>query len=270
VYNCQEEMTICKEALGQDGLTARKLRESLREEAFGRWSGQLWQGVGVRHYREYPRANQFTTNKNSLSCSEWTAAIKLNVNYANLAGVPGVEGHKSNRCRRCGNETETPSHVLGMCPFGEVMRLARHNKVKNRLSELLRQKGFTCIEEAFCIDTDGRRRFVDILAFAPDSDEAYIIDPTIRFETNNDLGLAVQEEKQNIYEPCIPDLVDKYRNFGHREFQVLGLWWGARGTVPAQVVTFFQRFKLDKKMIPLMAETVLTDSIRMLHRHIYG
>ena len=54
--------------------------------------------------------------RSNLSSSEWVAALKLNINYANVAGVPGVNTeHRSApsiRCRRCGNETETIPHRL--------------------------------------------------------------------------------------------------------------------------------------------------------------
>uniref|UniRef100_A0A8D8ZDL9 Uncharacterized protein n=1 Tax=Cacopsylla melanoneura TaxID=428564 RepID=A0A8D8ZDL9_9HEMI len=79
-------------------------------------------------------ADQFITHKNALSSSEWTAAsIKLNVNYANLAGVPGAqsETRSSNLCRHCNREKEIPSHVLGACPHNENLITARHHRVKN-------------------------------------------------------------------------------------------------------------------------------------------
>ena len=132
--------------------------------------------------------------------------------------------------------------------------------------------GYECFEEVYCTDTDGSNRFVDILAFdtEPDSDKAYIIDPTIRYETNEDLEAEVQMDKQAIYDKCIPDLQDKYRNYGPRNFEVIGLWFGGRGTISNQVVEFFDRFKLDRKHLPGIAESILTASIRMVHYHIYG
>uniref|UniRef100_A0A8D8SG88 Reverse transcriptase n=1 Tax=Cacopsylla melanoneura TaxID=428564 RepID=A0A8D8SG88_9HEMI len=100
-------------------------------------------------------ADQFITHKNALSSSEWTAAsIKLNVNYANLAGVPGAqsETRSSNLCRHCNREKEIPSHVLGACPHNENLITARHHRVKKTLIQLLRQKDVTCFEEVFCYD----------------------------------------------------------------------------------------------------------------------
>ena len=160
IYDCQAEMEACKQMLQVEGDTISILRAALRELAFEKWSTNcLWQGIGVCHFKTYPQANRFVYNKNTLSCSEWTAAVKLSVNYANLAGVPGVvEGHDSNRhCRRCRSEIETPAHVLGSCSFGENMRMARHNRLKNKLTVMLQAKGLQlkkCTARTSAAETD--------------------------------------------------------------------------------------------------------------------
>ena len=274
-YKCEDEMRICKEALDVDGDTSRKLRLQLRNLAFERWSNQMYQGSGVKHFKTYPKANRFLIKRSKLSSSEWVAALKLNINYANLAGVPGVNTeHRSApsiRCRRCaGNETETIQHVLGACEFGENRRTERHHVIKRRLQSLLQAKGFICIDEASCIDKYGSCRRIDILAFEPNSDRAYLIDPTVRYETNEDMDLIVQNEKAQIYRGCIQDLNRRYHQYGKREYEVIGLWWGARGTISSGVIQFFDRFKLDKKLLPELAENILISSIRMLHHHIYS
>ena len=111
---------------------------------------------------------------------------------------------------------------------------------------------------------------MDILAFEANSDKVYIIDPTVRWEDNHDVGKEVQEEKQAIYESCYDDLCKKYPIIEKRDCEVIGLWMGARGTVSTQMVDFFDRFHLDKKALPELAETVLSCSVRMIHFHIYG
>ena len=83
------EQTQCKQALGVEGSTAKELRRAVREREFENWAALSYAGVGVRHFENHPKANRFMSSKNGLSGSEWTAAIKLNCGYANLAGVPG-------------------------------------------------------------------------------------------------------------------------------------------------------------------------------------
>ena len=255
------------------GNTARQLRAALREKEFDRWSTMAYQGVGVKHFKEYTKANRFIYHKSALSGSEWTAAIKLSTGYANLVGVPGVQttgGRAANLCRKCHGEIETPSHVLGSCPFGNLLRNTRHHKLKFKLADLLKDKGYQCMIEAQCIDGQGRNRFVDILAVKPGSPTAFIIDPTIRWESNQDVGALVQVDKEEKYTSCGPDLRRRYKELGNKECQVIGLWVGARGTISTQMVAFFDRFGLDRKLLPEIAESVMVDSVHMLHHHIYG
>lgn len=274
VYNCEEEMKQCVQALAVEGQTARKLRTALREKAFENWCSLDYQGIGVKHFRTCPKANRFTSDKNTLSTSEWVGAIKLSTNYANLVGVPGVnEQSQDRRCRRCRSETqsrEIPSHVLGFCKFGDKRRNDRHHRIKHQIRQLMRNKGFHCEDEVSCVDGEGRNRRIDILAFEPHTDRAFIIDPTIRYETNRDMDGEVQAEKHGIYASCIPDIAKKYEHFGRRVFEVIGLWFGARGTVSTGVLNFFDRFSLPKNILPEMTETILADSVRMINHHIYA
>lgn len=160
--------------------------------------------------------------------------------------------------------------MLGSCPFGLNRRNARHLALKHRLAELLRQKGFHTVDEAFCKDDTGTNRFIDIIAFDTKSNRAYLIDPTVRLETNSDIHSAVREEKKLIYEPCINDLKKRFESFGERQFEVLGLWMGAKGTISSSLLEFFERFDLDSKLMPELAEQTLSHTIRMIHHHIYS
>lgn len=89
----------------------------------------------------------------------------------------------------------------------------------------------------------GRR--VDILAIDPSTpSKAYIIDPTVRYETNSDIGSLVQEEKEAIYNLCFHDLRTRYHC---HNFETIDLWFGSRGAISTNVLDFFTRFALDKK-----------------------
>ena len=273
VHNCSEEMEACKTALGVDGQTARQLRKAMRVNAFDSWTTLRYQGSGVKHFQTFPKANSFMYDKKFLSNSEWVAALKLNSNYANLRGVPGIaSSHESSiRCRHCHNENnrEVPSHVLGSCPFGELRRNARHHNVKHKLNQMLQEKGFTCFDEVTCASEDGTNRRIDILAFEPNSTKAYLIDPTIRYESGEDMDHLVQEEKASIYNQCFKDLSYKYKEYGAREYEVIGIWFGGRGTIGSSALAFFERFGLDKKVLPEITESILAASIQMIHAHIY-
>ena len=143
------------------------------------------------------------------------------------------------------------------------MRLARHNKVKHLITSLLRGKGFDCYEEVQCTDKDGSIRKVDIIAFEPGSETAFMVDPTIRYETNNDIGQDVQAEKEGLYASCAKSINDLFANHGKREFRVFGLWVGGRGTISREMEQFFKSFRLDKRILPEIAEMVLSASIKI-------
>ncbi|PSN32556.1 hypothetical protein C0J52_28081 [Blattella germanica] len=68
------------------------------------------------------------------------------------------------------------------------------------LKQLLEKKGYHCYEEVFAVDCEGSRRFSDIIAFRDDDPRALIVDPTIRYETNDlDKASNVEYEKHQIY-----------------------------------------------------------------------
>ncbi|KAG4073566.1 hypothetical protein HA402_000790 [Bradysia odoriphaga] len=225
IAKCDEEMTACISALNAEGDTTKVLRAALRNEAYDRWCNLSYQGSGVIHFGQHTASNDFVYNKNSLSSSEWVAAIKLSINYANLNGVPGVS-NSSSLCRKCERENETIAHVTGSCPSSSLLVTSRHHSVKHIIAELLREKGFICFCEVYAIDTEGKSRFSDIIAFDPKSNNAYIIDPTIRYETNDrNQDESIAKEKREIYEKCIPFYAERYRNsYGERNW-----WYGVSG-----------------------------------------
>jgi len=270
ISNLPEEMEICIRALDVNGNSTKKLRMALRQRSFDDWCKMKYQGIGVTHFQTHVKSNDFVCNKNSLSSSEWTAAIKLNSNYANLNGVPGVVS-TSNLCRKCNRENETISHVTGSCPSNNQQIIARHHNTKHQLTKMLQDKDFPCFEEVYAIDNDGRSRFSDIIALDPKSNKAYIIDPTIRYETSDtEQDAKICKEKKTIYEKCIPYYDAKYApNFGKRDWNVRGLWFGSRGTVGESVVNFFNEMKLDKSRISELSEEILIRTIQIINNHIY-
>ena len=159
VTDLDSEILFCQKALDTNLDTSRKIRKSLRLKSF-----HEWQGLGVQNFATFPKCNNFITTRHGLSSSEWTAAIKLNTNYANLRGVPGVSS-ESTLCRRCGKEKETPFHVIGSCSYNGLLINSRHHNTKHQLRQLLEKKGYHCYEEVFVVDCEGSRRFSDIIVF---------------------------------------------------------------------------------------------------------
>ena len=141
---------------------------------------------------------------------------------------------------------------------------------RNQEKDLLREKNIACHIEVACTDEVGSNRRVNILAYDPRSKSTYIIDPTIRFETNEDVDRMVQAEKEAIYSGCSDDLKRSFPQYPIENIEIYGLWFLARGTISPQIVSFFNRFGLDESHLVGMAESVVIDSIKMIHHHIYA
>ena len=60
---------------------------------------------------------------------------------------------------------------------------------------------------------------------------------------------AMHEEKRKIYQGRIPDLKQKYTEFVEREYEVLGIWFGARGGIGESVLELFETLDLLKDRI---------------------
>lgn len=120
-----------------------------------------------------------------------------------VAAVRALEGRglNGNRCRinSC-SENETLAHVLGFCRKGELIRINRHNAVRILIANAFSEKEWTVYEEVHCESEDGSNRRLDIIVIK--NNIAYVLDPTIRFETGRDQGAVVDAEKKRIYEPC--------------------------------------------------------------------
>lgn len=148
----------------------------------------------------------------------------------------------------------------------------RLHKIKHILTDLLHDKNFDCFEEVHAIDEAGSSRFADIVAFKKHDKKAYILDPTVRYE-NNDIDQAkqVDQEKKTIYNSCIPFFQQKYTSrYGNRNYIVQGLLFGARGTIYQFVADFLQQLGINKSHLETIAENVISDSVGIIHHHIYG
>ena len=143
--------------------------------------------------------------------------------------------------------------------------------MKNDLTELVREKEYVCFNEVYAVDTEGRSRFSDIIAFDTKSNNAYIIDPTVRYETSDpEQDKKIREEKREIYEKCVPFYAEKYMaSFGIRNWSVIGLWFGSRGCFGESVLDFIKQFKIDPCKLKDISESVLIKTIQIINSHIY-
>lgn len=245
---------------------ARKIREQLREREFNRWSELPHKGKGVPLFKEHTPTNKWVRQHRGLSCSEWKDALKMISNVVAVRSVPGRSGDNT-LCRRCGREHETLAHVLGSCPFGDVLRNGRHHTIRHMIANELRSKGLKVYEEVSGLATNGSSRRIDIIAFKPSSKTGIILDPTIRFETHSGQPEEVDKEKKTIYEPTIPYYQEKY-NLDN--ISVTGLMLGARGTIPNFFVKFWSSLNLNKSILYDLSVTAIRGSVLIMRNHLYS
>ncbi|KAI5699120.1 hypothetical protein M8J75_016523 [Diaphorina citri] len=160
--------------------SVKKMREALREREFEAWEKMALRGLGVCVYKEVPMSNKWVYDKQILSSSEWTTALKMSANIAGVRAIPG-RNTGTTLCRQPGcAEKETLSHVLGSCHKNELLRNTRHHTVRSSIANELRHLGWTVDEEISCISEDSSTRRCDIVAVNTKKSQAIILDPTVR------------------------------------------------------------------------------------------
>ncbi|KAJ4429770.1 hypothetical protein ANN_21974 [Periplaneta americana] len=134
------------------------------------------------------------------------------------------------------------------------------------IAEALRKKGLTVHEEVHGISQVGSCRRIDMLAIPPGSTSAYIIDPTVRFEAQEQQPAEVHIEKCRIYESTVPFYLEKYHL---TSIEAIGLMVGARGTKPRLFVSFCKKFQLNNDFIRDVSLTAIRGSLAILKYHLY-
>jgi len=137
-------------------------------------------------------------------------AMKMTANVTPIHGVlwRRQDGSRSRHC----SESETLPH--GFCSKG-LLRIAKHDQIRGSIAKNFRKTGLTLVEGNICNATNGSIRRFDSLAIDVNKNIVWILHPTQRFERSGDNGEwsnEVNKEKQFLwYEPCITDLLTKYK-----------------------------------------------------------
>lgn len=279
VRNVCEEKVECLRSLNISekesvyGSSVKSIRSYLREKEFAAWCSLPVKGKGVILFKENKISNEWMINKENLSSSQFTNAIKMSTNCAAVKGIKGrSENNSSCRYSAC-RKTETLSHVLQNCPKNELLRNVRHNHVCELLEKSLLSKGYEVYREVHCVSEDGKNRRADLIVLdkknivSKSKQIAFILDPTVRFELNSDQPELVDKEKKSIYEPCIPYFQSKY---GITNWEVHGILVGSRGVLPMLSIKVLERLKIKNRTLMMdIITTVLKDSLFILHNHLY-
>jgi hypothetical protein len=249
----------------KENIMSKHIRKILKEKELKVWCQLPQKGKGVTLYNQVKSANFWLYKNEGLSDSEWRDCLKMTCNIASVRTVPG-RGPNTTHCRHC-NEYETLAHVLGSCKQGELLRNKRHNAVREILANELKKKGLEVHQEVHCLSESGSTRRVDILAIDREKDQGWIIDPTVRFEDNQDQPEKVNQEKQGIYEPTVPFFNSKYKI---KNLSVIGLMFGSRGTLTSNYIKFRKNFKIHKSIDKVLVTSILKNSVYILRNHLYN
>jgi hypothetical protein len=244
---------------------SKLLRARARNREFSNWSLLPSKGKGVSLYDECPKVNRSLMSKQGLSSSEWISYLKMVGDVVAVRAIPGRTRSQDNRCRHC-NEYETLSHVLGSCEHGNLLRNSRHHRIRTSIANAFRNRGLSVYEEVHCNSDDGSNRRVDIIAFDEESRNGFIVDPTVRIESSEDQPEDVNLEKKGIYNPCLPDLREKYNLMS---LEVTGIFVGARGTITKFFQAFCKEHKLPKQLLEDVAIIAVKGSHQILTNHLY-
>lgn len=255
--------------------TVRSIRTELRLGEFIKWSEMPQRGIGVKWFQSCPATNNWISNKKGLTSSEWTNAIKLSMNsMSNRATGGRSAGNPLCRNPTCRENKlmETIPHIRGVCPRSENLRNNAHHKIRSSLAHLLKEQKWEVYEEVNCeaILEDGSRqnRRADIVALDRLKNCGMILDPTLRWETNNESqDIDINEEKRSIYVPTIPYFREKY---GINNWTVSGLWFGVRGTASPFLKHFFLTNNLPRRRLEELCLTVMKDTLHIIQKHLYA
>lgn len=277
--NVSDEKMKCLESLNINetelvhGSSVKQIRNYLREKDFDAWCSLPVKGKGVVLFKDSQISNEWMINKENLSCSQFTNAIKMSTNCAAVKGIKGRSANDSSCRYPACRKIETLPHVLQDCPKNELLRNVRHNHVCELIEKSLIAKGYEVHREVPCISADGKNRRADLVVLdrknilRKSKQVGFILDPTVRFELNSDQPVLVDDEKKKIYEPCIPYFREKY---GVQNWEVLGILVGSRGVLPSFSIKVLERLKIKNRALMVeIVTTVIKDSLFILHHHLY-
>ena len=244
-----------------EDLQAKSLRTMLRKQEYDKWCNLRIHGKGAILYQEYTPANRWIENLNGLSSSEWREALKMQYNVVPVRTLPG-RSRDGVLCRHC-REPET----LGSCSRGDLLRNSRHNRIRSKIASAFSKKGYEVYEEVPCIALQGGSRRIDIIAIDRKNNSAFILDPTIRSETDSNQPEAVNIEKKDIYDSTVPYFQEKYKI---NNISVIGLFIGARGTIPKFLVKFFKSVGIPNSVCLDLAILSIKGSIQIIRNHLHA
>lgn len=178
------------------GPEGRLVKRNWRKTELNEWCQLPSQGKGVKYLASEPASNKWLRGPSFLKEGEYIDALKLRANVYPTREASHRANGTNPMCRRCGNSVETVGHISGFCPAVKRARISRHNKVLDKLENILSNKGYKVWREPKFRDNE-RAYIPDIVAYDQSKREAMIVDPTIVWDPSGcELDKAARRKVQ--------------------------------------------------------------------------
>ena len=159
-------------------------------------------GVGFEIFSTSPRTNTWLDGTfRGMSAKDYIRGIKLRTNSleTKVTCTRGLAVPKT--CSLCGKGDESLMHLLQFCDGTRPMRYTRHHRVRHKVSDLLRNKGFIVYEEKTFHPTNNSSTYTrpDIVAIK--ANKAWILDVTYVYEISGASFINAVEQRKTRYQP---------------------------------------------------------------------
>lgn len=226
------------------------------------WAALTSQGKGVKAYKGDKIGNEWLYRPSLLKPCRYITALKLR---ANAAGdkVSLNRAAKTNDilCRHCKVLPETLGHILGQCTYTKPMRIKRHNEIRDLIeTHVLAHKSMTVSKEVRINDPMVGNLQPDLII--QDGKRVLVVDVTVRHE-DGDLMTRGMREKLTKYHALKDTLTSK---LGVKDFQVLPIVVGTRGTMPQQTLACLRELHIrGRGLLRTISMIALRGSIETYH-----
>ncbi|KAG1706966.1 hypothetical protein GQR58_003598 [Nymphon striatum] len=190
----------------------------------------------------------FVRRTECLSNAEFNAAIRLRSGVPDLRCLSHIaRKHGTDKCRLCKTVKESLGHVMGGCGALSGLITNRHDEALNLIFIELKTRNpeWTFeLEPRPAVNVANHKS--DLCATHRQSQSVVIMDFTVRTESTSQLIAEAKSDKINKYE----QLRSFYMDNGARAFQVMPLFFGARGAIDDETETFLiKKFNLNKNCL---------------------
>ena len=115
-------------------------------------------------------------------------------------------------------------------------------------------------------------RRIDIVAIPKNRSCIYLIDPTIRIESNEAAVQKALEDKKKTYKPTIRWFQEQFP--GISDVRVHGVWLGSRGAHHPSTISLFRELKIlkgnSRVLLDTITKIILSNSTGIMRTHLSG